>query len=68
METRTRSLVKAVIWNFLGLLMMALIGALMTGSVGLGGTLAVINTCVGFLSYVIYERVWAGVRWGRQDG
>ncbi|WP_419792867.1 DUF2061 domain-containing protein, partial [Pseudomonas citronellolis] len=32
----------------------------------LGGTLALVTTCVGFLCYLLYERIWAGVRWGRR--
>ncbi|MBO9453532.1 DUF2061 domain-containing protein [Tropicibacter sp. R16_0] len=65
METRQRSLVKAVIWNLMGLGMMTLVGLIATGSAAIGGTLALVNTAIGLTLYVIYERVWAGIRWGR---
>ena len=65
METRTRSLVKAICWNILGLAMMAIVGLAMTGSLAMGGAIAVLNTAIGFVSYLLYERFWAGVRWGR---
>lgn len=65
METRRRSLVKAVIWNVIGLFSMACVGILTTGSVTAGGVMAVINTVMGFTLYLIYERVWSGIRWGR---
>lgn len=65
METRQRSIVKAVIWNLLGLAMMTAVGMIATGSAALGGTLAVVNTAIGLTCYFIYERVWAGIRWGR---
>lgn len=65
METRQRSLVKAVVWNVLGLMMMTAVGFVATGSAAVGGTLALVNTVIGFCTYVIYERVWAGIRWGR---
>ncbi|WP_370232317.1 DUF2061 domain-containing protein [Cognatishimia sp.] len=65
METRARSIVKAVIWNVIGLLMMCLVGFLATGSVKVGGAMALINAAIGLASYVVYERVWAQVRWGR---
>ncbi|SLN49185.1 hypothetical protein TRL7639_02719 [Falsiruegeria litorea R37] len=65
METRQRSLVKAVIWNLMGLGMMTLVGLIATGSAAVGGTLAIVNTAIGLTLYVIYERVWAGIRWGR---
>ena len=65
METRVRSLVKAIIWNIMGLASMALVGFLATGSVAIGGAIALINTAVGFTMYLIYERVWSRIRWGR---
>jgi len=65
METRRRSLVKAVIWNLIGLATMALVGLVATGSAAVGGAMALINAAVGLVMYLIYERVWAGIRWGR---
>ncbi|MCG7518070.1 DUF2061 domain-containing protein [Ruegeria sp. Ofav3-42] len=65
METRRRSVVKAVVWNAMGLVMMTLVGLVATGSATVGGTLAVVNTAIGLTLYVIYERVWAGISWGR---
>jgi len=65
METRRRSLVKAVIWNLIGLATMAAVGLMATGSAAVGGTMALINTALGLVCYVIYERIWAGIRWGR---
>lgn len=65
METRRRSLVKAVVWNLIGLCSMTLVGLVATGSVALGGGLALANTLVGFTCYLVYERVWARIGWGR---
>lgn len=65
METRTRSLVKALIWNIIGLASMALVGFLATGSIAVGGVIALINTVIGFTLYLVYERLWSRVRWGR---
>lgn len=64
-ETRGRTLLKAVLWNLLGLSVMALVGLALTGSFALGGTMAAINTALGFLCYIAYERLWARIRWGR---
>ena len=66
METTRRSFVKAVVWTLIGLISMTLTGLWLTGSAEVGGTLALINTGLGLVSYVIYERVWARVTWGRQ--
>lgn len=65
METRKRSILKAIIWNLLGLAVMAAVGAAFTGSAAVGGTMAVVNTGIGFATYFVYERLWAGISWGR---
>ncbi|MEM1006551.1 MAG: DUF2061 domain-containing protein [Pseudomonadota bacterium] len=65
METRRRSVVKAVVWNAMGLAVMTLVGLIATGSAAVGGALAMINTAIGLTLYVIYERIWAGISWGR---
>ncbi len=65
MESTKRSLVKAVVWNVIGLLTMTLVGLLATGSAAVGGVMAVVNTVVGFVLYLVYERLWANIRWGR---
>ncbi len=65
METRSRTLLKSVLWTLLGLVTMSLVGLVFTGSLALGGGMAVINAVLGFLSYLVYERIWDGIRWGR---
>ncbi|WP_102226075.1 DUF2061 domain-containing protein [Acidimangrovimonas sediminis] len=67
-ETRGRTLLKAVLWNLLGLAVMAGVGLAMTGSATLGGTMALVNAALGLLCYFLYERAWAHVRWGRVEG
>ncbi|KAA9005714.1 DUF2061 domain-containing protein [Histidinibacterium aquaticum] len=67
METRTRSVVKAVLWTLLGLVVMSIVGFIATGSALTGGAMALANATLGFLSYLIYERVWANISWGRVD-
>ncbi len=65
METRTRSAVKAVIWNIIGLAMMVLVGYAATGSLSTGGAMALVNTAIGLACYILYERLWANIGWGR---
>ncbi|MCL4189954.1 MAG: DUF2061 domain-containing protein [Rhodobacteraceae bacterium] len=66
METRRRTLAKAAGWQVLGLAVMTAAGALVTGSVTLGGGLAALNAGLGLLLYFGYERLWAGIAWGRR--
>ena len=65
MDSRSRTLLKSALWTLLGLVTMSLVGLLFTGSLALGGGMAAINAVLGFLCYLVYERVWAGIRWGR---
>jgi uncharacterized membrane protein len=68
MDTRKRTFLKAILWNLLGLASMALVGFLMTGSVALGGGMALANTLIGLTCYIVYERVWSRISWGRIGG
>lgn len=65
MERPKRTMVKAIIWNLNGLLVMGLVGYVMTGSVGVGGMMAIVNTAIGLSLYVLYERIWSRISWGR---
>ena len=65
METRKRTLVKAIVWNIIGLTVMSLVGLVMTGSIAVGGAMAVVNTAIGLATYILYERVWSRITWGR---
>ncbi len=64
MERPKRTLVKAVVWNLIGLASMALVGLAMTGSVAVGGAMALVNTAIGLCAYVLYERIWSRIDWG----
>lgn len=66
MESRRRTLAKAFIWQTLGLVTMSGVGWALTGSVAVGGGIAVINTLIGFVTYILYERCWARIGWGRE--
>ena len=65
METRRRTLAKAIIWQLIGLVVMSGVGWALTGSVAVGSGIAVINSLVGFVTYILYERFWARIGWGR---
>lgn len=65
METRKRSILKALIWNAIGFAVMAAVGFAFTGSAAAGGAMALANAAIGIASYFLYERVWAGIGWGR---
>ncbi|MBO9454534.1 DUF2061 domain-containing protein [Paracoccus sp. R12_1] len=68
MDTRKRSVLKAVLWQILGLVVMTLVGFALTGSVRVGGGMALINAALGLVLYLGYERLWQHIRWGRIAG
>ncbi|MGB7270245.1 MAG: DUF2061 domain-containing protein [Albidovulum sp.] len=65
MESGKRTIIKAILWNVLGLAVMMLVGFAASGSWSLGGKIAVANAVLGLISYVLYERLWARISWGR---
>ncbi|MCW1949740.1 MAG: DUF2061 domain-containing protein [Octadecabacter sp.] len=66
MDTPKRTLTKALIWNLIGLFSMAVVGLIATGSMAVGGAMALVNAVLGLSMYVLYERVWNRVNWGRR--
>lgn len=68
METSKRILCKAITWQVMGLIVMTVLGYLLTGSIQTGGSLAVLGALVGFVTYVLHERVWSRISWGRVSG
>lgn len=66
METRQRTLLKTMLWTLLGWVVMTAVGFAFTGSMAAGGAMALLNAGLGFVSYLIYERIWARIAWGRQ--
>ena len=68
MESRIRTIAKTTTWQASGLLMMGVLGYLATGSLERAGGLAVASTALGTVTYVLHERIWDRVGWGRQAG
>lgn len=66
METAQRSVLKAILWNLLGLVTMTATGYLLTGSAAMGGAMAVVNMAVGIVLYFGYERIWTRISWGQR--
>ena len=64
-ETPRRTIVKSILWAVIGLVSMSAVGLFFTGSLAVGGGMAMLNALLGFTMYLIYERVWARISWGR---
>lgn len=64
-ESTTRSLAKAVTWQLTGLVTMTLLAWHATGDIAAAGGLALSGAATGFVCFVLHERLWARIRWGR---
>ncbi len=66
-ETPLRSIIKALTWQGMGLVVMMLITWLVTGSIAKGGMIAVLGATTGTVTYILHERLWARISWGRRS-
>ncbi|WP_346899549.1 DUF2061 domain-containing protein [uncultured Roseibium sp.] len=66
METMVRTLVKAATWQGLGILTMTALSYPQTGSLTGALSIAVSASASGFVFYLIHEKIWNRVRWGRR--
>lgn len=64
MENNKRTLTKAISWQAIGFVMMAIVNYFYMGSLSQGLGLSALLTLIGLVSYYLHERFWAGIRWG----
>ena len=67
MDSKSRLLVKAMTWQFSGLITMTVIGYLISGSFNVGGSIAFFFFFLGFFVYLAHESLWTKIRWGKTD-
>lgn len=66
MDTKFRTIAKAVTWQILGLVTMSTLAFWQTGSIGGAVSLAVSASLTSIGFYVLHERLWGRIRWGRK--
>lgn len=64
METKSRTIAKALTWQALGLATTGALAWLHTGSAISALTFALSTAGTGLAFFIVHERVWARVRWG----
>ncbi len=67
METRFRSLAKAVCWRMVALVILATVSYIFTRSFKETGLITGVYTVIQIAVYWAHERVWQRVRWGRRE-
>ncbi|KHA53171.1 DUF2061 domain-containing protein [Sulfitobacter geojensis] len=65
MDLKKRTFAKALSWQIIGFAMMVLIGYVTTGSLNAAGGMAVAAFIAGTVTYVLHERIWERIGWGR---
>ena len=66
MDTTKRILIKAISWQLLGIATMTILSFLFTGSIQRSMVLALMSCFVSFLFFIIHEKIWNNVGWGRK--
>lgn len=66
MDTKIRTVAKAVTWQILGLISMSALAFWQTGSLRGAVSLAVSASLLSIGVYVLHERLWGRIRWGRK--
>jgi uncharacterized membrane protein len=65
-ETRTRSIVKALVYRSLIVVSIFIITYLETGQLTDAISITGITTITGTIIYYLHERVWSSISWGRE--
>ena len=66
LETAGRSLIKTVTWRITGSSAVFVISWVLTGNIGLAGTIALVQLTVNTVLYYVHERIWNQINWGRK--
>jgi len=66
MESRRRSIVKAITWRVWAILVLAVISYLLTYNVAKSLGITVIFNAIQTIVYFVHERFWNRIHWGRR--
>mgnify|MGYP003664502459 CR=1 FL=1 len=64
METKLRTIAKALTWQVIGLVVTGALAWFHTGSMLTAMSFALSTAASGLAFFFVHERIWARVRWG----
>ena len=67
-ETRKRSIAKALSWKIVGAICLVSLGYFITDSFRSAGLIALLQFIITFFLYALHERVWSPIKWGKTKG
>lgn len=65
-ERLSRSLLKSVSWRIIGTIDTIIISYLITGKLAFALSIGVIELVTKMILYVVHERVWNKIKWGKK--
>lgn len=68
MDTFNRTFAKTATYRLTTFVFTYLITFIITGATALSTTMAVLSLTIGALSFIVHERLWTRVKWGRLGG
>lgn len=66
MDSTRRIILKAITWQIIGIFCMTALSYPHTGSLTIALTLSVSTSATGFIMYLVHEKLWNTVQWGRK--
>jgi len=67
METRKRSIVKALSWRLIATAITTSLALFLTGELVFAAKIGLLDTSVKFFSYFLHERAWLRISYGRHQ-
>jgi len=64
-DSRTRSLIKSIVWRIAGIVLLIPLGYAFTGKWTEASAIAMTFHAIRVVMYYFHERAWERVRWGR---
>ncbi len=66
MESKTRSLLKAVSWRCLGTFVTTTLVYFITGKVKAAATVGILDTLIKIIGFYVHERFWLKISYGKK--
>ncbi len=66
MDSKRRSIAKALSWRAIATFITALIALLVTGEVAFAAKIGLLDTSIKFFAYFAHERFWQRIAYGRR--
>ena len=67
METRVRSIAKALTWRAGGLIVTVSVGWVVTGNPLVAASIGLVDTGAKLVAFYFHERLWLKIRFGRSQ-